>query len=83
MPVKFMVTTWRPSGRITSTVQMITIKMLKSAIDIIVGIVLGVFLGYIVDHVFHTTPFMTIILGACGYLVVLYKLYKTSKGKDE
>ncbi len=54
--------------------------MLKSAIDIIVGIVIGIFLGYIVDQLVGTTPLMTILIGVFGYVGAMYNLYRKSKG---
>lgn len=56
--------------------------MLKSAIDVIVGIVFGVFLGYIVDHEFQTKPMMMIVFGVLGYVSAMYNLYRKNKGKD-
>ena len=49
------------------------------SIELITGIVLGVFFGLVIDNYLQTKPLMLIIFFIIGTLVGFYNMYKTLK----
>ena len=49
------------------------------SVELITGIVLGVFIGLLIDNYLQTKPLMLIICFILGTLVGFYNMYKTLK----
>jgi F0F1-type ATP synthase assembly protein I len=60
-----------------------TNKAVKAGTDFIAAIVVGVFLGYLIDRWLHTTPIGIIIFLFLGFGTGFWNLYRSQTSHDD
>lgn len=63
--------------------QLSTYSPFKIIVDILSGIAVGVFLGYICDSYFGTLPLFLFLFAVFGMIGGIYNVYKDAKNLEE